>query len=59
GVSPLRTLQRGYSLALKEDGSVISNEKTVSPGEKINIRLSKGALTCKILNKEISHDKTT
>jgi exodeoxyribonuclease VII large subunit len=46
-VSPLSTLQRGYSIVTTEpDGRLVCDADTVSPGETVRARLSKGALIC-------------
>ncbi|HOJ77200.1 MAG TPA: exodeoxyribonuclease VII large subunit [Bacillota bacterium] len=50
-LSPLATLQRGYSIARKNDGAVISDVKQVNVAEQINVKLAVGSLACQVLNK--------
>ena len=50
-LSPLATLDRGYSIVTNKQGSAIKDINQVAIGEKINIKLSKGSLLSKIVNK--------
>lgn len=43
-ISPLKTMQRGYSLVYREDTSLVKSAKDVKVGETINIRLAEGTL---------------
>ncbi len=47
-MSPLKVLGRGYSIALKEDGSVIAAEKDARPGETFTLKVSDGQFHCEI-----------
>ncbi|EGL53665.1 exonuclease VII, large subunit [Methylophaga aminisulfidivorans MP] len=48
-VSPLNTLDRGYSITSKRDsGEVITTAAAVSPGDEVLIRLHKGLLSCEV-----------
>ena len=47
-MSPLKVLGRGYSIAQKEDGGVISSVRSVQPGERFSLRLSDGSLRCTV-----------
>ena len=47
-LSPLATLKRGYSITRKTDGEVITDAEQVSVGDKIEVQLSRGHLTCRI-----------
>lgn len=48
-LSPLQTLQRGYSiLQLKETGKIIRDANTLSVGDQVFARLAKGELVCHI-----------
>ena len=47
-LSPLASLTRGYSICLREDGSVVSRAGQVKPGEEINILLHQGELCCAV-----------
>ncbi len=45
-LSPMKTLERGYSITFKDNNQVIKNIKDVTPGEKINILLTNGRIRC-------------
>ena len=45
-LSPLKVLTRGYSIAEKEDGTVIKSKTDAEKGDKINILLSDGKISC-------------
>ena len=45
-LSPLATLKRGYSITRKTDGEVLTDAEQVSVGDKIEVQLSRGHLTC-------------
>ena len=45
-MSPLKVLSRGYSIAQKGDGGVISSVRSVQSGERFSLRLSDGSLKC-------------
>ena len=48
-VSPLNTLERGYSIALKsKDHAVIRNIDDVKTDESVDVRLIDGTLECKV-----------
>ena len=47
-LSPLATLQRGYSISRKTDGKVLTSAEQVSIGDRIEIQLSDGHLACRI-----------
>lgn len=51
-LSPLRVLGRGYSIAQKEDGTVLSSIQQVSVGEALSLRLADGQVTCTATGKE-------
>ncbi|MFT7413371.1 MAG: exodeoxyribonuclease VII large subunit [Methylophagaceae bacterium] len=54
-VSPLKTLERGYSIAtLVDSGRVIHRADEAKPNQHINVRLEKGQLKCVI--KEVTND---
>lgn len=52
-VSPLATLERGYAIATR-DNKVIYQAKQTKPGEVIEVRLSKGSLTCEVIKTQAS-----
>jgi len=47
-VSPLATLQRGYSITVSDDGKVVTNAASVNMGEFITTTLSEGALISQV-----------
>jgi len=48
-LSPLAVLARGYSVCWTADRSIILRDtKTVSPGQKVNVRLHRGELECEV-----------
>ena len=51
-MSPLRVLERGYSLTRAPDGSVVTDAAQVSPGEHVQVRLSRGELDCVVQSAE-------
>jgi exodeoxyribonuclease VII large subunit len=51
-LSPLATLQRGYAVARKADGTVIRSIIQTELGEKIRLLLAAGVLHCEVQAKE-------
>ena len=51
-LSPLKVLGRGYAIARKEDGAVISSVRSVQPGEEFSLRLRDGSLRCGVKERE-------
>jgi len=49
-ISPLTTMKRGYCIARSSDG-VINSIKQVVKGEKINILMKDGELSCSVIDK--------
>lgn len=48
-VSPLNTLERGYSITSRDQtGEVVTRADSVSEGERITVRLHQGALECEV-----------
>lgn len=47
-LSPLKVLARGYSIATDEQGRAVSTVEGVEPGDKLSLRLSRGALHCTV-----------
>lgn len=47
-VSPLNTLQRGYSITTREQGELIRDAAQISPGDVVEVRLQRGRLLCDI-----------
>lgn len=47
-LSPLATLERGYSISRKTDGEVLTSAKQVSIGDRVEIQLADGHLACRV-----------
>jgi len=47
-LSPLRVLERGYAIAQDPNGNVVRVSTAVQPGDEIEVRLSRGALHCRV-----------
>jgi exodeoxyribonuclease VII large subunit len=47
-LSPLKIMTRGYSLAYKQDGTLIKSISNVTIGEPLTIELKDGAVSCQI-----------
>ncbi|MFV1996931.1 MAG: exodeoxyribonuclease VII large subunit [Acidiferrobacterales bacterium] len=45
-LSPLATMNRGYSILTQTEGKVIRNTKGINPGDKVHARLARGGLDC-------------
>ena len=45
-MSPLGVLERGYSLTRTADGAVVTDAAQVAPGDRVQVRLSRGELDC-------------
>jgi exodeoxyribonuclease VII large subunit len=50
-ISPLATLDRGYSILLKEDSTIIHDQQQVQEGEQVTARLAKGQLKLRVQEK--------
>ncbi|RKU26355.1 exodeoxyribonuclease VII large subunit [Candidatus Poribacteria bacterium] len=48
GVSPLATLERGYSISRNMSGEIITSSSQVSKGDELDVKLSKGSLRCTV-----------
>lgn len=47
-LSPLATLERGYSISRKTDGAVLTSAEQVSIGDRVEIQLADGHLACRV-----------
>lgn len=47
-MSPLKVLGRGYAIAQKQDGVIISHIGNAAPGERFRLRVSDGELPCRV-----------
>jgi len=50
-ISPLATLERGYSITLNEKQQAITDSSQVSKGEELEIRFARGAIQCEVTEK--------
>lgn len=60
-LSPLKVMQRGYSLVYDEKGKgLINSVRKVQPGDIVNVRMTDGRLTCHVWSMEDNeHDNGT
>ncbi|MDR2350401.1 MAG: hypothetical protein LBF41_07275, partial [Deltaproteobacteria bacterium] len=47
-VSPLKILSRGYSIASKKDGRIVSDASLLCPGESFFLRFAKGKISASV-----------
>jgi len=47
-MSPLKVLGRGYAIAQKEDGSLLTRVAQAQPGDRIELRVSDGSVHCRV-----------
>ena len=47
-MSPLKVLGRGYAIARREDGSVLTRAADACPGEGLELRLAEGSVHCHV-----------
>ena len=47
-LSPLKVLGRGYSIARKEDGTILSSVKQLEPDTRFLLRLTDGEVPCRL-----------
>lgn len=51
-LSPLAVLERGYSIACREDGTILKESNQVAPGDAVGVRLHHGKLKCTVTEVE-------
>ncbi|NED58610.1 exodeoxyribonuclease VII large subunit, partial [Micromonospora aurantiaca] len=51
-LSPAATLERGYAIVQREDGSVVRESAAVKDGEHLHVRLSDGRLDVAVTGRE-------
>ncbi|MDR3275041.1 MAG: exodeoxyribonuclease VII large subunit [Endomicrobium sp.] len=51
-ISPLSVLKRGFAICFDNNNKIVTDSKNVSPGDNINIHLSKGSFTAKVETKK-------
>lgn len=47
-LSPLRILERGWSIARNEEGSVLRSVTEVQPDDLVEVQLLDGSLSCRV-----------
>lgn len=47
-LSPLKTMERGYSLVYDDDQTLIKSTKQLAKGDTIQVRLTDGQLQCEV-----------
>ncbi len=52
-LSPLKVLSRGYAMARDERGAVVKSAADVAVGEKIDVTLGQGSLSCRVEERTI------
>lgn len=50
-ISPLATLERGYSITLNEKQQAITDSNQVNKGEELEIRFARGSIQCEVTGK--------
>ncbi|MFI3140919.1 MAG: exodeoxyribonuclease VII large subunit, partial [Clostridia bacterium] len=48
--NPLKTLTRGFALALNEDDKTIKSIKDTKKSEKIKVKVADGIINCKVVS---------
>ncbi len=56
-LSPLKVMQRGYSIASDDDGKIIKSVRELDEKEDFVLRLADGERNCRVVGKEISEGK--
>ncbi|MCA9037233.1 MAG: exodeoxyribonuclease VII large subunit [Planctomycetaceae bacterium] len=51
-LSPLKVLSRGYSLTLREDGTLVRDASTVTDGDILKTRLANGTISSVVIDSE-------
>lgn len=49
-VSPLATLERGYSIVMTKQGKIVQNTDDVTIGQQLQVRLNKGQLSVQVVD---------
>jgi exodeoxyribonuclease VII large subunit len=47
-LSPFATLERGYAIVRRQDGTVVREAAATAPGESLDVRLARGALDVRV-----------
>jgi exodeoxyribonuclease VII large subunit len=57
-LSPLNTLERGYSIITHENGSVITHSNALAVGDKITAKLAQGSISARVDSLHTEQQKT-
>lgn len=49
-VSPLATLERGYSIVMTKQGKIVQNTNDVTMGQQLQVKLNKGQLSVQVID---------
>lgn len=52
-ISPLATLERGYSILLSQQGQVVQDAAKTTIGQKLTVKLSKGELAVRVMDNQL------
>ena len=55
-LSPLKVLGRGYAIAMREEGTVVTSVEDVEREDTVNLRLRDGTLKCRIEESRLSEN---
>jgi exodeoxyribonuclease VII large subunit len=58
-LSPLNVMERGFSLAYSEDGTLVKTVSQVEPSDAVHIRLKDGKLDCQVwgIEESVNHER--
>ena len=57
GLSPLRILDRGYSIVQDESGAIVKDAASVAPDALVGIRLARGGLRARVTGRMVKYPK--
>lgn len=55
-LSPLKVLQRGYSVAVSENGAVLKTVQQIAPGDLVDLKLRDGTAVCRVEQTRIAEE---
>ena len=57
-LGPLSVLNRGFGIIQREDGSIVSDARVLTPEERLSIKFAKGEAICRVEKVESNHTRT-
>ena len=57
-LGPLSVLNRGFGIIQREDGSIVSDARVLTPEERLAIKFAKGEAICRVEKVESNHTRT-